>query len=58
MKQTIRNPHIERRAVRAAQRAMDRRPGVGPEFWRGVANTLLITGGIVGFGLLTYWVML
>lgn len=57
MKRTIRNRRTERRAIRQAQRAMigwaqghEVRPVVGPKFWHGVINALLIMAGFVAFG--------
>ncbi len=55
MKRTIRNPRVERRAVRAAQHAMGRRPGVGPGLFKGMANAIAIIAAFVGFGLVLVW---
>jgi hypothetical protein len=54
MKRTIRNRRTERRAIRQAQRAMigwaQGHEVVGPKFWPGVINALLIMAGFVAFG--------
>lgn len=55
MKQTIRNPRRERRAIREAQAAMDRRPGVSAECLLGLANAVLIMGLVIGFGVLAFF---
>jgi hypothetical protein len=54
MKRTIRNRRRERRAIRQAQRAMigcdQGHEVVGPKFWPGLINALLIMAGFVAFG--------
>lgn len=57
MERTIRNLRRERCAVRAAQRAMDRRPGIGVDCWRGLANTIFITAGFVAFGCAVFFAL-
>ena len=54
VKRTIRNPRIERRAVRAAQRAIDRRPHT---FWVEAGNALMSVALFVAAGMLACWMV-
>lgn len=54
MKRRIRNTRTEHKAIKDAQRAMGRRPGVSPSCFFGLAYSLAIIGGVVIFGMICY----